>query len=207
MKKNKSNKFKIIAAVCIVLSLTVIIAAVVLTQNDSQKTSDGKNAATEGSASEKKKDQTVEKSEENDEETTESGKSADAEQVLIERVEASYEEWLASAALIGMTMQYPDFEQEEIYLASETELDDHSKSKGVYIIFESEGEKIALSVQPLDEERSEAGTNDLYTSDLGYATFDEIKAKDVKTKKMTKVEVDDLTEEIEQSILVTIYSH
>lgn len=200
MENNKSKKVKIIAAVCIVLILAVIIALVV-TQKDSKKTSGGENVTTEESGSEKKT------SEESDEEIIESEESAETEQVLIERVEASYEEWLASAALIGMTMQYPDFEQEEIYLASETELDDHSKSKGVYIIFEIEGEKRALSVQPLNEERSEAGTNDLYTSDLGYATFDEIKAKDVKTKEMTKVEVDDLTEEIEQSILVTIYSH
>ena len=123
---------------------------------------------------------------------------------IVERVEASYEKWLAASLVTGIAMQYPDCEFEGIYLCSENTLEDKSKSKGVCVTFVLEGEERAIQTVPLTEERQESGTKDLYTKELGFSTFDEVEVEDLQFENYEKVTVKDLSETMEQTILVTI---
>lgn len=130
-----------------------------------------------------------------------------SENVIVEKAEADYERWLAAGMVIGISLQYPEFDFKEIYLASETELGNSDGSKGAYVLFECEGEETGIYSRPLKEERTEAGTKDLYTEDLGFATFDEINPETIDKDKCVVVDMEELTELINQSILVTVYEH
>ena len=85
---------------------------------------------------------------------------------------ASYEEQLAALTLFGLSMEYPDFSLSGIYAASAVDLAQKETSKGIYVVFESFGEKLTLHVYPLAGERTDIGTRDLYAAELGYAAFD-----------------------------------
>lgn len=69
------------------------------------------------------------------------------------------------------------------------------------------GEKIAIHSKPLDEERTEAGTKDLYTENLGFASFDEVDVDSIDKDECVTVEMDELSELISQSVLVSVYEH
>lgn len=105
----------------------------------------------------------------------------------IQKADASYERWLAAAMVTAISLHYPDFEINGIYLTAETELSSASQSSGAYVIFTSDGESLVIYSKPLEEERTEAGTVDLYTMDLGFATFDEVNAETVNTEGMQAV--------------------
>ena len=126
--------------------------------------------------------------------------------VIVEKKEASYERWLAAGMVTAMSMRYPDFVINGIYLASETELENLSQSNGAYIMFSNSGMEMVLHGKPLQEERTEAGTIDLYTADLGFATFDEVD-NNVSIDSLQKIEMEELSELISQSMLVSIYEH
>lgn len=126
---------------------------------------------------------------------------------LVEKEEASYEEWLAAAAVMAVSMQYSEFSIPDIYLASETEIGNKSESGGVYLHFISGEEEIFLEVKPLGEERTETGTRDLYTEDLGFATFDEAEGGSTDMQSWKTVLPEDLERLIVQSLLVTVYEH
>ena len=132
---------------------------------------------------------------------------AQSVQTITSKKEASYEHWLAAGMIIGISLQYPEYEFIGMYTASETEISNSLNSKGVYVIFMSEGNEIAIYSKPIDKERTEVGTRDLYTKDLGYATFDEISLRNVSTDGLQKIEINGLSELIEQSVLVSIYEH
>lgn len=119
--------------------------------------------------------------------------------------EASYEQWLSAGMVVGLSMEYPDFELRGIWVAGETALEDKMNSRGAVVLFTSGGEELALRSAPLEEGRKTPGTMDLSTQTLGFATFDVTAAGSVNTAGMKEVALDDLTELIEQSMLVSLY--
>ena len=123
----------------------------------------------------------------------------------IQKADASYERWLAAAMITAISLQYPDFEIKGIYLTAENRLYSSFQSSGAYVTFTSGGEPLAIHSKPLEEERTEAGTIDLYTMDLGFATFDEISVETLDTEGMQSVEVEELSKLISQSVLVSLY--
>lgn len=127
--------------------------------------------------------------------------------VIVERKDAEYERWLAAAMLMGVSMEYPDFELTGIYISSETSIEDKMNSDGAYILFTSGGETMAVHSVPQNGERSAAGTRDLSTETLGFATFDSVDPESVDTASMTKLDIEDLSELIAQSLLVSVYIH
>ena len=139
-----------------------------------------------------------------------SGKQHDASETtmqIVERLEASYERRLAAAALVAVSMQYPDFALTEICLTKESGMEKHSESGSVYVFFTSEGDAVCIHCVPLSAEREEFGTMDLYTKDLGFATFDEMTDAPADTSAFIKVTADELSGLIEQALLVSVYEH
>lgn len=126
---------------------------------------------------------------------------------VIERADVSYERWLAAGMVTAISMQYPAFEINAIYLESETEMSDKISSAGATVVFSSSGESYAVQSRPLSDERTETGTIDLYTKDLGFATFDPIDPASVDSTDKIQVEIEELDELISQSILVSLYEH
>lgn len=126
---------------------------------------------------------------------------------IIEKQDASYERWLAAGMVTAVSMQYPDFEIQHIYLASENDIGDKMESEGAYVLCMSDGKQICIYSEPLEEERSDKGTIDLYTKDLSFATFEETDVDESALEQYTEVSMDDLSELISQSMLVSLYEH
>lgn len=126
---------------------------------------------------------------------------------IVERTDADYERWLAAAMVMGVSMEYPEFDLQGIYIASETTIEDKMESAGSYIIFTSGGETLAVHSVPLNGERSASGTRDISTETLGFATFDLVDADSVDTASMKEIRIEDMGELIAQSLLVSIYIH
>lgn len=162
-------------------------------QTDSGKTDDSKtNEKTENS------NQTEESEQTNKEEPPIE---------VTERIEATYEEWLAASMVVAMSLHYGDFEISEIYLTGETDLLKKQESTGCFIVFAAEGTQIILQSKPLAEERTEAGTFDLHANNIGFATFDRIDSVLGSVEKYKQITVTELEELIAQSLLVTVYEH
>lgn len=125
----------------------------------------------------------------------------------ISKEDAPYEKWLAAGMILGASMQYPDFEVEAIYITGEHTLLEKAESAGAYLQIKTGGASILIESKPLDAERKEAGTIDLYTGDMGYNTFDVIAPDSVDTSAMTELLMEDLTKLISQTILPTIIEH
>lgn len=138
----------------------------------------------------------------NSEAENESGENS-----TISEQNASYEYWLAAGVVTGISMQYMDFELDGIYVASETPLGNHDDSKGVYVVFQSEGKTLTIEAKPLDGERDEIGTIDLSTNNFGFATFDVVDVKASDLKKYEEVRLENLSSLISQLMLVTLYEH
>ncbi len=118
--------------------------------------------------------------------------------------EDPYEDWLASAMVIGISMQYTDYEFLGIYTASETPVSAHDSSGGAYVIFKADGEKLALKAVPIPEERGERGTADLYVPAIGYATYELVDADSVPVGSLKERKLEDLEELIIASSQVSI---
>lgn len=127
--------------------------------------------------------------------------------VTIQRAEAEYEKWLAAAQIVCVSMEYPDFQLEGIYAASSTSMEGKFSSDGAYIIFTSGGSRIAIHSMALEGERADAGTVDISTEAIGYATFDKVDLDSVDVSAMEELALEDLSELISQSLLVSIYTH
>ena len=121
-------------------------------------------------------------------------------------VDAEYEKWLSAALLIGVSMEYSDFEVEGVYAASATSIADKMDSQGAYIVFTSGGSRIAIQAKPLAEERTAAGTSDLSTETIGFSTFDKVNPASVPFASLVQIPLDDLSTLISQSLLVSIYT-
>ncbi len=118
--------------------------------------------------------------------------------------EDPYEDWLASAMVIGISMQYTDFEFVGIYTASETPVAAHSSSAGAYVIFKADGQELALRSVPLSAERSDRGTADLYVPAIGYATYELVDAATVPVSSLKERKLEDLEALIVASSQVSI---
>lgn len=126
-------------------------------------------------------------------------------ETIPQQKEASYEQWLSAGMVVGLSMSYPDFQPQAIYVTGETPLEDRMSSGGAVILFTSGGKSLALCSTPLEAERKTPGTVDLSTQVLGFATFDVVDAGAVDITGLTKVEIGALEELIGQSLLVSLY--
>lgn len=127
--------------------------------------------------------------------------------VIVQRTEAEYEKWLSATMVVCISMEYPDFQLEGIYAASSTELEDKFSSDGAYIVFTSGGSRMAIHAQALEAERTAPGTVDISSETIGYATFDPVDPDTIDFSGMEQVAVEDLSDLIAQSLLVSIYTH
>ncbi len=114
-----------------------------------------------------------------------------------------YEHYLASLALYALVFEYPDFQIEGIYAASIVPMDKQEQSKGVYVAFESFGAKLIAYISYLPAERTEAGTTDLYSPDVGYATFDFV---DSMPENLTQLHEQDFVEAMNEVSMPTTLS-
>lgn len=131
----------------------------------------------------------------------------DKEVHIPERIEASYEQWLAASMVVAISMYYTDFEITGIYLTGENAVENKNLSQGVFLSFVSNGSEVTVCSMPLEDERTVEGTLDIGTADLGLATFDVVEGVADSVGDYRKVEVEDLGDLISQSLLVTIYEH
>lgn len=118
--------------------------------------------------------------------------------------EDPYEDWLASAMIIGISMQYSDYEFLGIYIASETPVSAHGSSAGAYVVFNADGQKLALKSVPLDGERPDRGTADLYVPAIGYATYELVDPGSVPINSLKERKIEDLEALIVASSQVSI---
>ena len=118
--------------------------------------------------------------------------------------EDPYEDWLASAMIIGISMQYTDYDFVGIYTASETPVSNHDSSSGAYVIFTAEGQTMALKSVPLPGERGERGTADLYVPAIGYATYESVDPATVPIGSLKERKIEDLEALIIASSQVSI---
>ncbi|MBQ6889617.1 MAG: hypothetical protein IJN53_01135 [Oscillospiraceae bacterium] len=124
-----------------------------------------------------------------------------------DQAQGSYEQWLAAAAYNGGYMLHMEANQMHIYVASETDMANKADSLGVYLSVEENGVQYLYQCLPLEEERTQAGTVDLSTQDLGYATFDAIEIGSVDLSGMTELNEVDLQIYIDQTMLPTLTIH
>ncbi len=123
---------------------------------------------------------------------------------VVQRMDSSYEKFLAAGVLLGLSMQYPDFQLEELCFKEEHDFEDKMESGGVYAFFQSGGESLCIHAKPLAETRTEKGTCDLQETTLGYATFDLVNVRVSDLTGYISVMDEDLTEQINQLYLLTI---
>lgn len=211
MKIDKSNllknKSKLII-IGIVIFVIILLAVVFLVKNNSsEKPQDPtKTISSDDSDSDDANNETETKNNTEDSDD-ESDENEDTYEDVTEN--ATYEEWLAASVTMAISMHYFefDFEIKELYLASETELNSHDDSEGVYAVFTADGKEKVIYAKPIDEERDTAGTKDMSEQHIGYATFDEADVKGSVLKKCKKVSIEDLSDIINRLMLVTIYEH
>lgn len=175
----KRKLWPVIAAVIVVLALA---AAVVIYAMTGSPSSDG----SQGNAS--------------------SDEVPEVDLELENRVEAPYEHWLSAAVLTGISIEYPSFEPGGFYTAGETTIEDKTSSAGVYVIFSADGEEKCIRSTPLEAERSDAGTKDIYSETIGFATFEEVDVSEIP-EGFSAVDIDNIDELITQSTRVAVYSH
>lgn len=155
----------------------------------------------ESSKEESSKDEEASK----DEESSEDEESEPT--TLPQQVDAEYEKWLASAMVMGISMDYTDFEIKGVYATSATKLSNKADSQGVYVVFTAGGTDYAIFSKPIEGERTEAGTNDISSMTTGFATFDLVDVAEVPTDSLVQYTMDDLQDTIAQSMLVSVYYH
>ena len=59
---------------------------------------------------------------------------------------------------------------------------------------------------PLEAERSNAGTKDIYSDVIGFASFDEVNVSEIPGE-FSVVDIDNINELISQSVTVSLYEH
>ena len=123
------------------------------------------------------------------------------------QTEPEYELWLASAALLGLSLEYPDFELDGIYALSATSLEEKAASKGVYLCFRSGGADHAIHCAPLEGERSTEGSVDLSSKATGFATFDPVELSELALDGAVEFRTEQLEDTIARSELVSLYYH
>lgn len=127
-----------------------------------------------------------------------------AELILNQLTEDSYERLLAAGVLMGLSIEYPDFQLEELCYKEEHDLNHKMDSDGVYAFFQSGGESLCIHARPLTDTRNEKGLSDLQETNLGYATFDLVIKDASEMTGYTSLMDVDLSEQISQLYLLTI---
>lgn len=122
-------------------------------------------------------------------------------------LEGSYEHWLSAAMVMAVSLEYPRFELVGIWAASATEISEAASSAGAYVLIRVGGQDVLIHSRPLKAERTQSGTRDLFTAQLGFATFDEVDPAKVDLSKLKEFSVEDISDMIAQSLLVTLYGH
>lgn len=205
-KKNdtKQNRFSAPAVIVVIVILCIVAAAFVFFRKPASD--QGKENYTDSTA--------PVVSGTDDKSAQETGENESVETVedtgtveIIKKADASYEKWLSAAMVLGISMQYEDFAIDKIYLTGETDTASKGDSQGAYVVFIVNDEKVVLESRPLDAERTDAGTIDLYTKDLGFATFDTVSVDSIDRESYQEITMDDLKELISQSLLVSLYEH
>lgn len=185
-RKEKEHQKRSLIAVIVIVLLILVTAALVLfwwlNRNDGENADNGQSSSAE--------------------EAQDTGSSIELE----ERTVASYERWLAAAVLTGISMEYPDFESVSFYFANETDLSDKASSAGIYVTFTVNGEEKCIRSLPLEAERNDAGTRDLSSEVINFASFDEVSASEIPAE-YSAVEIADINELIMQSARVMVYTH
>lgn len=125
----------------------------------------------------------------------------------IPELDGSYEHWLSAAMVMAVSLEYPQFELVGVWAASATEISESAGSDGVFLLIRVNGREVLIHSRPLSGERSQTGTRDLYTAQLGFATFDEVERSSVDLSKLKEFRLEQLSDMIAQSLLVTLYSH
>lgn len=125
----------------------------------------------------------------------------------VQRVEAEYEKWLASALVIGVSIEYPEFELVGIYTETCTELQDSKLSKGVYVLFQNGGSDFAVYGMPLEEERTTPGAIDVGSMNMGLATFDVLDPDNIVVDGLRTYTMKDLEKTISQTMQLSLYYH
>lgn len=207
-RKNKTN-YKII--ICIVLGVLLcagIVVAVLLGTGRLESPADifGNAESVENTGNvegETEQGEGQDNSGEGSENTGNNGNSIGT----VEKAEASYERWLAAAMMVSLPFNYSDVEVQHIYYVSEHEVEDKMESEGVYMVFTSEGDTYCIYCKPLSEQRTESGTCDLYTKDLGFASYEEIDENSINADDYEEIDVDSLSELASQSLLVSLYEN
>lgn len=182
-KKRRYNKkrklWPVIVGIIVVLALVTAIVVYVMTRGSSS---------------------------DNSQENASSDDVSEANLELEDRVEAPYEYWLSAAVLTGISIEYPSFEPGEFYIAGETQVEDKASSEGIYVTFSADGEEKCIRSIPLDAERSDAGTKDIYSEVIGFATFEEVDASEIP-EGFSVIDIDNINELVTQSTRVAVYSH
>lgn len=122
------------------------------------------------------------------------------------QADVPYEYWLSAAVLTGISIEYPAFEPKDFYESGETDPDDKTSSAGVYVTFTVDGQDKCIYSKPLETERTVAGTKDISSEVIGFATFDEVSPSDIP-EEFSIVEIENMDELITQSTKVAVYSH
>lgn len=121
-----------------------------------------------------------------------------------DRVEGTYEQWLAAASVQVTTMlMYPDCQVKGVYALSETDFDKKMDSKGVAIQIINAGSELWILSTPLEEERSLANTMDLKAAGIGFNTYDEVDP--LSLPPVIQLDMVDLQPYIDQTMLPSIY--
>lgn len=84
----------------------------------------------------------------------------------------AYEQQLAVACASVLPFCFPGMSDFRIYIASETDARDCSASLGVRMVVQESGKTYTVHAYPIDEQRTQTGTRDVYCPALGYAAFD-----------------------------------
>lgn len=234
-KTNPNNKKMLILLVLISVVMIAVIAAVFLNQEGSaagghhaeppkqtgsvqpqQTMPQSTQQATEGNANptESQTESIPQTSADEDQEESVETQPIVTEPIEIQthetipqRADAEYERWLAAAAVICVSIEYPDFQLEGIYASASTALADKFSSDGVSILFVSGGQRMAIHANALEGERTEPGTRDISTEVIGYASFDSVDPQGIDTASMDQIHPEELEDLIAQSLLVSIYNH
>ena len=129
------------------------------------------------------------------------------ENEVVQQVTVEYEKWLASALVLGVSVEYPDFELVDICTETCKELTDSHSSKGVYILFKSDGTDMAVYGVPLEQERTASGTIDIGTMNMGLATFDVVDINQISKAECISYTMEDLEDTISQTMQLSLYYH
>ena len=109
--------------------------------------------------------------------------------------------------VLGVSIEYPDFELVNICTETCKELTDSQSSKGVYILFKSSGTEMAVYGVPLEQERTTPGTIDISTMNMGFATFDMVDVNEIPKVGLISYTMEELEDTISQTMQLSLYYH